>query len=303
MKYQIQINWGKIKIIINELDYTVQAIKKKLPGKYRGIEFARTGALLGQKINLHGNTNDAAKTRLNKAKGAWGIIKGRIFLDSEIKTKNKIDLWNAAIGSIMKYSLTTLRTTEYVDRKIQQFTSRCVDEIIYPRQNQENREYLGRPTNRANRTRYCIPTVHSQLQKERICDIYRWRTTLSPAYLNNRQEMETEMRIFEYNWYRMKKIMIKHHEQQNLTENEIQLMGDYQSMVHPERWKEIEIRIRTQNPPSNNTQYRKTQYQSFKELAKLVQRYQTYYPGKYMPKMMRYTFAQHVKDTVMENLN
>jgi len=43
-------------------------------------------------------------------------------------------------------------------------------------------------------------------------------------------------------------------------------MGDYQSCVHPERWKEMEIRIRTKEPPRNNAQYKKMRYQSFKEL-------------------------------------
>ena len=104
----------------------------------------------------------------------------------------KFDLWGDAIGSVMKYSLTTLRTTGYIHSEIQKFTSRRMNEIIYPRQNNEGQEYVGRPTNQENRTRYCLPTIHSQLQKEKICDIYRWRTTLSPAYLNNTQEIETE---------------------------------------------------------------------------------------------------------------
>ena len=53
-------------------------------------------------------------------------------------------------------------------------------------------------------------------------------------------------------------------------------------MVKPERWREMEKRIRAQLPPRNNNQYRAIHYQSFKELAKLVLRYQTYYPGKYI---------------------
>ena len=36
--------------------------------------------------------------------------------------------------------------------------------------------------------------------------IYRWRITLAPSYLNNQIEMETDLRIWEYNWYRMKEI-------------------------------------------------------------------------------------------------
>ena len=189
-QYTIAINWGKILIIINESEYTIRALRQKLPTKYQKIRFATSGTLLGQKINLQEKTNGAVYARINKAKGAWGIIKYRSFLDKQIKAKNKFDLWHAAIGSILKYGLTTLRINETADRKIQQFTSKCTNEIIYQKANSINQEYEKRDTSEENRTKYCQPTVHSQLHKEKICDTYRWRTTLSPSYLNNQQEME-----------------------------------------------------------------------------------------------------------------
>ena len=60
--------------------------------------------------------------------------------------------------------------------------------------------------------------------------------------------MENDLRIWEYNWYRMKAIMIKNHNKENMTQNEIELMGDFQSFCQPRRWKETEQRIREQNP-------------------------------------------------------
>ena len=51
-KFQININWGKIKIIVDEHEYATDAMRKKLPNKYRGIQFVTTGTLLGQQINL-----------------------------------------------------------------------------------------------------------------------------------------------------------------------------------------------------------------------------------------------------------
>lgn len=48
-KYEIKINWSKIKVIINESDYAIQALRKKLHGGYRGITFNNSGTLLGQK--------------------------------------------------------------------------------------------------------------------------------------------------------------------------------------------------------------------------------------------------------------
>ena len=91
--------------------------EEKLPNKYRGIQFVTTGTLLGQQINLQKKTNVAVQARLNKEKGAWGIIKHRVFTDKQIKEENKFDLWAAAIGAIMKYGLTTLRINENMDRK------------------------------------------------------------------------------------------------------------------------------------------------------------------------------------------
>ena len=54
-KFQININWGKIKIIIDEHEYVKYAMRRKLPIKYRGIKFVTNGALLGQQINLRKN--------------------------------------------------------------------------------------------------------------------------------------------------------------------------------------------------------------------------------------------------------
>ena len=59
-------------------------------------------------------------------------IKKRVFLDTEIKMKIKIDLFQAAIGSILKYGIATLRTTESMGRELRQFYSRCLREIVYP---------------------------------------------------------------------------------------------------------------------------------------------------------------------------
>ena len=63
-----------------------------------------------------------------------------------------------------------------------------------------------------------------------------------------------------------------------LNNEDIQIMGDYQSFCKPERWKEMERRIRTQNPPTRHLEYRKIAYRSFNELAQLLLRYNTYYP-------------------------
>ena len=61
--------------------------------------------------------------------------------------------------------------------------------------------------------------------------------------------METELRVWEYNWYRMKEITIKHEQNQNLLGDASRLIGGYQSFVRPDRWADIVISILAQEPP------------------------------------------------------
>ena len=161
-------------------------MRKKLPVEYNDVQFVTTSTLLGLAINLQNNSTRAASTRLNKAKAAWGVVKQRIFLGKQIKNKAEIDLWNAAIGSIMKYGLTTPRIGETLG-KLHQFRSKCIYQIPHANEPQRHNgvspidEHQRRQTNYENRRQLRIPTVHSQLRAEKYA-IYRWRTTLSPAY-------------------------------------------------------------------------------------------------------------------------
>ena len=83
-----------------------------------------------------------------------------------------------------------------------------MDEIIYTKKENEEHGYEWRDTNETNRTKYCQPANNTlPVAQRKICDIYRWKTTMSPAYLNNQQEMENELRLWEYSWYRMGNIM------------------------------------------------------------------------------------------------
>ena len=44
----IGINWGKIAILTKALGRGIREIKKIMPGKYRGIQFAKEATLLGK---------------------------------------------------------------------------------------------------------------------------------------------------------------------------------------------------------------------------------------------------------------
>ena len=75
VKYMININWVNIEIVVNKQECAIYAFPNHLPANYRKIQFVTHGARLGRQINLQGKTTDAIQARLNKAKGAWGIIK------------------------------------------------------------------------------------------------------------------------------------------------------------------------------------------------------------------------------------
>ena len=74
----------------------------------------------------------------------------------------------------------------------------------YIRQN-ENAEtpYTNRSTNEQADRHYFLPTIRPKLQAGgNMRYIYRWGTTASPAYINNKQDMGNELSISEYLWYR-----------------------------------------------------------------------------------------------------
>ena len=45
--------------------------------------------------------------------------------------------------------------------------------------------------------------------KKKIRNVYRLKTTLAPSYLNNKLDMENELRAWGYKWYRTKAILAK----------------------------------------------------------------------------------------------
>ena len=73
--FQININCDKIKIIYKQTHFSHAAVRNILPGKYRNIQFLTNGLLLGQQITLNNQTNCTVMNRLQKARGAWNILK------------------------------------------------------------------------------------------------------------------------------------------------------------------------------------------------------------------------------------
>lgn len=80
-------------------------------------------------------------------------------------------------------------------------------------------------------------------------------------------------------------IIKKEQETQYINQDEIQLLGDYQSFTKPDNWEVMISYITKQDPPTTNKGYLKIPYRHFNDLAKLMYRYKTYYPEIYISPM------------------
>ena len=91
---------------------------------------------------------------------------------------------------------------------MQKFASKCLREIIITgKRYRENDE--RNITNYNIRRDSNVPTICSQLQRGKLCDIYRWKTSMSPAYLNNKDECDGVINIWKIMWIRMQNVMSK----------------------------------------------------------------------------------------------
>ena len=66
---------------------------------------------------------------------------------------------------------------------------------------------------------------------------------------------------------------------EDIMQNEIEIVGDFQSFVNPGDWEALCLQIRTQTPPMSNQELCRMEYAGFEEQKKLVLVYQTYYPA------------------------
>ena len=76
-------------------------------------------------INLKYTTHGAVLDRMKKAKTACGEIKRRAFAYQEIEIKTRPGFRIAAGGSMIRYGLTTIQTTEQQDWIMRRFVTNC----------------------------------------------------------------------------------------------------------------------------------------------------------------------------------
>ena len=97
----------------------------------------------------------------------WHLVKQRAFQDPDINLEIKTDLWNAAIGSILRYGITTLTTSKKTDQMIQRFATKCLHRILLNKPDDApNTPTEHKIKNIERRKEIQIATQRSEIQKE-----------------------------------------------------------------------------------------------------------------------------------------
>ena len=115
-------------------------------------------------------------------------------------------------------------------------------------------------------------------KEKKLCDIYRWKTSLSPAYLNNKDECDGMISIWKIMWTRMQNIMRKVKDKEQLDDREIGIYKTFKKLVKKEKWEYISNNIINNEPSDKLHKYR---YEEFKEITKLMLTFRTYFEESY----------------------
>ena len=158
------------------------------------------------------------------------MVKKRAFRDPDIKITARIQLWNAAIYSILKYGLSAIKISDQYRKKIQQFASKCTRSIVEANENTKMTGKTGSRTNHLTnkkiRIKHGIPTTESRIYAEKLCDIYRWYTAQSSNYLNNTEEYDIDMNYLNHNIKNTQDILTRQRKNDVLEQNEQKQLGN-----------------------------------------------------------------------------
>ena len=121
---------------------------------------------------------------------------------------------------------------------MQSFASKCIRNIVIGPNENNDIDARNRKSNREIRKENRVATTFSQKLRDMLCDIYRWKTSLSPAYLNNINKCELHINRWVEMWKRMKNILSKIENEEILDYNENEIYEMYKDLVKPEFWEE-----------------------------------------------------------------
>ena len=117
----------KAKLLSNKPNPKIQ---QELPTPSNAIEYTRSGTILGKQIHLGNKPILVINDSIHKAKQTWGLLRNKLFLNEGIKTRIRIQLWNALVRSTQTYALQTQNTEQnQCRRKMEGFAYKWIRKI------------------------------------------------------------------------------------------------------------------------------------------------------------------------------
>lgn len=84
---------------------------------------------LGSIVTADGGTEADITSRINKAKGAFGMM-STVWRNNNISLRTKLKLFNSTVKSVLLYGCTTWKVTATITSKLQVFINRCLRRIL-----------------------------------------------------------------------------------------------------------------------------------------------------------------------------
>jgi len=144
--------------------------------------------------------------RRKRAWEAWSTG-SRVFQNEGISKKMRIQIFQGTIRPIIQYGLSTQKISNVHIEQLQFTISKMIRMITEKKRQKKWKQYhqgekYRTRTNQEIRKKYRIPTMQSQLERERINFLIRAKMTASPTYLTGKEEAEkaietTRKKLFE----------------------------------------------------------------------------------------------------------
>jgi len=158
--------------------------------------------------------------------------------------------------------------------KIQQFTSKCIRNIVEASNRNDNNNVnedgnwkTNHSTNKQIRITYGIPTIESRIFAEKLCDIYRRYATKSSTYLNNSTEYDMDINQLNRMIRNKQGLINSKNKNDVLTQNEQKQFDDLRAFRNNENQPQTILQLLKTKTPINTMQIN---YKHFKNLTKTV---------------------------------
>ena len=122
----------------------------------------------------------------------------------------------------------TIINTRALDGECKKFASIFLGQIIIGKFENDDSEIISSYNIRKGNN---ITTIYSQLLRDNLCDVFRWMTSLPPAYLNSIDECGNLINRWEILWGSTKLIINKNKNEENTNYAEKEVYGTFKNLL------------------------------------------------------------------------